>query len=122
MESQLMVFVLPLFCICSSIASSEVYHITVSPSDPCPVTSCLTLSQLAANCSNYLRYSNTVTTLIFQPGSHILTQVLLVANIGKVLLHSYNSDSFSSLSVKICLLYTSPSPRDATLSRMPSSA
>ena len=24
--------------------------------------------------------------------------------------------------VKICLLYTSPSPRDATLSRMPSSA
>ena len=24
--------------------------------------------------------------------------------------------------IKICLLYTSPSPRDATLSRMPSSA
>ena len=24
--------------------------------------------------------------------------------------------------VKVCLLYTSPSPRDATLSRMPSSA
>ena len=28
---------------------------------------------------------------------------------------------FSQIS-KICLLYTSPSPRDATLSRMPSSA
>ena len=28
----------------------------------------------------------------------------------------------STLSVYICLLYTSPSPRDATLSRMPSSA
>ena len=28
----------------------------------------------------------------------------------------------ASISYKICLLYTSPSPRDATLSRMPSSA
>ena len=33
----------------------------------------------------------------------------------------FNSNPFSSLS-PICLLYTSPSPRDATLSRMPSSA
>ena len=33
------------------------------------------------------------------------------------------SASFDSLwSVLTCLLYTSPSPRDATLSRMPSSA
>ena len=30
--------------------------------------------------------------------------------------------SLSSATVNICLLYTSPSPRDATLSRMPSSA
>ena len=29
---------------------------------------------------------------------------------------------FTDLANKICLLYTSPSPRDATLSRMPSSA
>ena len=29
---------------------------------------------------------------------------------------------FAKNHVKICLLYTSPSPRDATLSRMPSSA
>ena len=29
---------------------------------------------------------------------------------------------FKDYSGKICLLYTSPSPRDATLSRMPSSA
>ena len=29
---------------------------------------------------------------------------------------------FASALSKICLLYTSPSPRDATLSRMPSSA
>ena len=30
--------------------------------------------------------------------------------------------SFSNPSCVTCLLYTSPSPRDATLSRMPSSA
>ena len=29
---------------------------------------------------------------------------------------------FSKLTIIVCLLYTSPSPRDATLSRMPSSA
>ena len=29
---------------------------------------------------------------------------------------------FMSGKIKVCLLYTSPSPRDATLSRMPSSA
>ena len=28
----------------------------------------------------------------------------------------------AATSIKVCLLYTSPSPRDATLSRMPSSA
>ena len=34
----------------------------------------------------------------------------------------YTQQSFSSDLLKFCLLYTSPSPRDATLSRMPSSA
>ena len=33
-----------------------------------------------------------------------------------------NSPSFSTSDLETCLLYTSPSPRDATLSRMPSSA
>ena len=32
------------------------------------------------------------------------------------------ADFSEAAQVKICLLYTSPSPRDATLSRMPSSA
>ena len=37
--------------------------------------------------------------------------------------HSYTHANLTSLNKKqICLLYTSPSPRDATLSRMPSSA
>ena len=36
------------------------------------------------------------------------------------LINSINNDNF--IKVDGCLLYTSPSPRDATLSRMPSSA
>ena len=36
--------------------------------------------------------------------------------------HEENVVSHNSQHVKACLLYTSPSPRDATLSRMPSSA
>ena len=31
-------------------------------------------------------------------------------------------DIVQDVMIKVCLLYTSPSPRDATLSRMPSSA
>ena len=34
----------------------------------------------------------------------------------------WENTGLSSLLFKVCLLYTSPSPRDATLSRMPSSA
>ena len=34
----------------------------------------------------------------------------------------YNQDDFDSVMNKACLLYTSPSPRDRTRSRMPSSA
>ena len=34
----------------------------------------------------------------------------------------YSFDAVSILGFLACLLYTSPSPRDATLSRMPSSA
>ena len=33
-----------------------------------------------------------------------------------------NVSDNAGLGVRVCLLYTSPSPRDATLSRMPSSA
>ena len=38
--------------------------------------------------------------------------------------YAYGTDSEGGIGVKgkACLLYTSPSPRDATLSRMPSSA
>ena len=42
--------------------------------------------------------------------------------IGKLLFIKERIDIITSLIYKRCLLYTSPSPRDATLSRMPSSA
>ena len=37
-------------------------------------------------------------------------------------LFNKNSDLYKRYDPRVCLLYTSPSPRDATLSRMPSSA
>ena len=42
--------------------------------------------------------------------------------IGKSTTSSNLSVAFSKLGKKVCLLYTSPSPRDGLLSRMPSSA
>ena len=38
------------------------------------------------------------------------------------IVHQIYPSAEKSLNIKSCLLYTSPSPRDATLSRMPSSA
>ena len=44
----------------------------------------------------------------------------------EVMLKKFNmgeqSAKINGMSTMVCLLYTSPSPRDATLSRMPSSA
>ena len=45
-----------------------------------------------------------------------------MATVKANLIHDVCWLSGGGLQLKICLLYTSPSPRDATLSRMPSSA
>ena len=47
--------------------------------------------------------------------------VLITKKENKDFLHEYLRDKIDN-SIKICLLYTSPSPRDRTRSRMPSSA
>ena len=74
--------------------------------------------------------------LILDPGHSILTSKGKIAKIGpeEELLEEFAPDMESGKSNLIeiidvngaalipCLLYTSPSPRDATLSRMPSSA
>ena len=55
------------------------------------------------------------------------TRILATALLGTIVMgasipsHAQNFRS-SSQGFNTCLLYTSPSPRDATLSRMPSSA
>ena len=47
---------------------------------------------------------------------------VVVASDGQVSMGNTVIKSNANKVRKICLLYTSPSPRDATLSRMPSSA
>ena len=44
------------------------------------------------------------------------------AKINAIQGHTQNKSEAGSIRYTACLLYTSPSPRDATLSRMPSSA
>ena len=51
------------------------------------------------------------------------TTIIIVTSAGKETVYSaYVTDGDTTLQYQHCLLYTSPSPRDATLSRMPSSA
>ena len=52
----------------------------------------------------------------------IIQQIeVLVEELGGTMCHSVRCNSMGRQS-KVCLLYTSPSPRDRTRSRMPSSA
>ena len=61
-------------CSLNQATSQTVYHIIANSSDLCTVRPCLTLSQFAANMSQYL-HSNT--TLVFLPGTHYLSKVNL---------------------------------------------
>ena len=74
---------------------------------------------------DYLRWSNVVEDLLY-PGTKCSPEYAgkvwdLFGQCGYFLLAGRTMESFKRLE-KACLLYTSPSPRDATLSRMPSSA
>ena len=53
-----------------------------------------------------------------------LNKVLLIGRLGAdpEIKQMVNGKSVARLSLATCLLYTSPSPRDGLLSRMPSSA
>ena len=55
----------------------------------------------------------------YEKGLKIRTQVLGEAYVKRSI---ENADDFTRPLQEICLLYTSPSPRDGLLSRMPSSA
>ena len=54
--------------------------------------------------------------------SYNINQELFKANLIKKIISKDTFDYLVGKKFMICLLYTSPSPRDATLSRMPSSA
>ena len=58
-----------------SAQSNVHYHITPSPDIPCPINPCLTLSQFAANSSNYTGH----VSLIFLPGNHTLNRELILS-------------------------------------------
>ena len=51
-----------------------------------------------------------------------LRTVYVTVNVSQLEDMAKGSDTINLTEMGICLLYTSPSPRDATLSRMPSSA
>lgn len=73
-----------LLLVCSGI-DCEVYYITPISNTPCPVQTCLTLSQFAAHTTSYLS-SNT--TLIFLPGNHSLNFKCPISNVSNVVLTS----------------------------------
>ena len=62
---------------------------------------------------------NELSTMIM---SDPATQALIVSHNGKIVLEQYGKGYSETDFVTSCLLYTSPSPRDKTPSRMPSSA
>ena len=62
-----------LMCMKIHHVSCEMYHIVPSPSDPCPVESCFTLSQFEIN------LVDTNTTLFLLPGNHSLDLVFTVS-------------------------------------------
>ena len=68
-------------------ATAKVLYITPSTSDLC-TTQCLTISELAANTSNYIS-SNT--TLVFTAGTHHLTSDLTVSDVNNVSITSNGS-------------------------------
>ena len=68
----------------------------------------------------FKKHKNLVEKLkIEKPEQVLVSDITYVGNRNYPMYLSLVTDAYSK---KICLLYTSPSPRDATLSRMPSSA
>ena len=57
-----------------------------------------------------------------QPKKNVVPDPKFKSTIIPKLINNIMYDGKRGIAAKICLLYTSPSPRDATLSRMPSSA
>ena len=82
-------------------------------------TACVGFSEIEPYAiSTYLRH---------YPGTPALGDIAVLAASGDIpdcdlILAGFNCQAFSRAGLKLCLLYTSPSPRDRQKSRMPSSA
>ena len=75
-----------------------------------------TVTPTASECSTgdlWFDVSNNETKIASKSGDTVTWNKIITENFGDVTI---------SGNLTVCLLYTSPSPRDATLSRMPSSA
>lgn len=89
--SSVALLVLLLSAVCSGIPRKKVlYYISPSHGSPCPVSSCLTLSQFANSSSHYLASE---TTLSFLPGNHSFRSRLLIANIIALAMISTHSNA-----------------------------
>ena len=78
------------------------------------------------NATNFTGFGSAVqaSTVTLEPGLWSLSNFgeVLVATIANGKTFTWNAGAANPTGVRACLLYTSPSPRDRTRSRMPSSA
>ena len=66
----------------ADVTYSKVHYITPTPNGPCPKnSSCLTLSQFAANSSSSINDTDIHVSLLFLPGNHTLDRELLLSQV-----------------------------------------
>ena len=87
------------------------------------VTGGIAAFKSAAMVSRLVQDGYEVRVVMTQSATKFVGSSTFRALTGQSVVTDLYDDSFSlGAHIEICLLYTSPSPRDATLSRMPSSA
>ena len=125
----------------TGIAGEDLLHVIDDPSGT-PVNKKVTVSNVLNNLPDYLGFAQSAEAVTFSSNAatatvgkfaHYVTSsssgtdILTLGNgsTGQVKYFALVSDGGANARITpsgTCLLYTSPSPRDATLSRMPSSA
>ena len=76
------------------------------------------------NCDGIIEQNNfvSITGRILDRNNQGIANVMIQSPNGNVMTTTDSNGNWTLDDIRSCLLYTSPSPRDATLSRMPSSA
>ena len=117
----------PLYFLNGSLDDVAMWNKSISASEVSAIYNQGTIINLNSNTSSYNSASDLVCYWRFNEGQGSTANDLSSNNNNAVINGaSWNEENASSIRVAVvssaCLLYTSPSPRDATLSRMPSSA